>query len=196
MVVIGVGNRTDTRSGLRKDARDYGSAIVGAGNRMDARSTLGGDAGDNESVVVDDGLTARDDGLAARDNGLAVDNDGSVVNQGDAGPGNGPDADLIMTTTIDIRADLIQDFNNGVSIVILARLSCIVPNKHAMDSSARIFADVINNLFRDMSPFSMTLPSSLLLFSLPASTTSNSGNIPTTFIYYILICMENLVSSQ
>lgn len=38
--------------------------------------------------------------------------------------------------TDDIRVDLINDFNNGVSVIVSAKLSCIVPDKHAMDSSA------------------------------------------------------------
>ena len=40
-----------------------------------------------------------------------------------------------MTTTGNIKADLIKNFNNGISIIILIELSCIVSDKHAIDSS-------------------------------------------------------------
>ncbi len=175
---------------------------MSAGNRTGAGSALGGDVGDDESVVVDDGLAAGDDGSAAGDDGSAADDDGSAVRIGkkmdvDDGSdarasnqldGNKPDADL---TTGDIRADLIQDFNNGVPLVVSAESSRIVLDKHAMDSPARILADVINNLFGDLSPLLMALPSSPLLPFLSAL--DNSGNIPTTFIYYMLICMQDLI---
>lgn len=77
----------------------------------------------------------------------------------DAGPGNGSDADLIINNTGqqdakdtgDIRVDLIKNFNNGVPIIFLAELSRIIPDKHVMDFSAQILADVINNPFGDLS---------------------------------------------
>ncbi len=113
--------------------------------------------------------------------------DAEPDNEPEAESGNGPDADLIMITTGDIRVDLIKDFNNGVSVVVLAKLSCIVLVKHTMDSLGRILTNVINNSFGDLSPLLMALPSFLLLSLLPTPTTSNFSNIPTIFIYYMLI---------
>ncbi len=101
-----------------------------------------------------------------------------------------------MTTTGDIRTELIKDFNNGVPVVVLFVLSCIIPDNYVIDFSAQILADVIKNLFRDLSPLLMALPSSPLFPSLPALTTNNCGNIPTTFIYYMLICIQDLVLSR
>lgn len=198
------GNRTDVKSGRGGDAGDNGLADVGARDRTDAGSGCGVDnrddgsavmGGDNGPVVVEDGLAAEDDGSVAGDDGSAVDDDASAANQADAGPGNEPDADLIMTITGNIRADLMKDFNNGVPLVVSDKLSHIVPDKHVIDSSAQILANVINNLFGNLSPLLMALPSSLLLPSLPTSTTGNFGNISTTFIYYMLICIQDLIFS-
>lgn len=195
---MGIRNRTNAGLGLGGDAGDNGLAIVGAENRMDAGLAL-------RENVRDDGLVVIDNILAARDDGLAVDNDGSVAkigkrididdrldaragNQADTRPGNRPDTDLIMTTTDDIRADLIKNFNNSIPVFVSAELSCIVPDKHAMDSSVQILANVINNPFKNLTPLSLALPFSFLLLFLPAPLTcSNFGNIPITFIYYILI---------
>ena len=94
-----------------------------------------------------------------------------------------------MTTIDNIRANLIKNFNNDILIVVSAELSYIVSNKHVMDSSDQIFADIINNLFGNLSFFSIFLPSSFFFSSLPASTTGNSGNIPTIFISYMFICI-------
>lgn len=208
-------NGTDAGLGLGGDAGDNWLAIVGAEedvgdkgvrNRTDARLAFGEDVGDNRLVVVDNGLIAGNDGLTIGDDGLFVDNDELVAgiskkidvddgsdtwvgNQADARPGNELNADLIMIITGDIRANLIKDFNIGVLVVVLAELSHIVPNKHAIDSSAQIFANVINILFGNLSLLWITLPSSLLFAPLLAPTTSNSGNIPTIFIYYMLICI-------
>lgn len=79
--------------------------------------------------------------------------DAWASDQVDVKPGNRPDMNLIMDNagqrnakdTSDIRVDLINDFNNGVFLVVLAKLSYIIPDKHVIDSSARIFTDVINN---------------------------------------------------
>ncbi len=82
-------------------------------NNMDVGWGLRENVGDDGSVVVDDRLAAEDDQLATRDDELAVDNnrsgarigkrtdvndrsDTQASNQADAGPGNGPDADLII----------------------------------------------------------------------------------------------------
>ncbi len=206
--VVGTGNRTGAGSGLGGDAGDDRSAIVSAGNRTGAGSALGEDVGDDGSVVVDDRLAAGDDRLAVGDDGSAADDDrlavgigkkmdvddGSDARAGNQSDGRRPDADLILTTTGDIRTDLIKDFNNSVPLIVLAESSRIVPDKYAMDSPARILADVINNTFGDLSPLLMDLPSSPLFPSLLAP--ANSGNIPTTFIYYMLICMQDLVPSR
>lgn len=98
--------------------------------------------------------------------------------------------------TSDMKANLIKDYNNGVLIVILTKLSHIIPDKHAIDSSARILANIINNCFRDLFPFSMALLFSPLLPSLAVPTTDNFGNTLITFTYYMLICMQDLVSSR
>ncbi len=194
---MGARNRTGAGSGPGGDVGADGSAVVSAGNKTGAGSAPGGDAGDDGSVVVDDGLAAGDDGSAvgddgsaADDDGSAADNDGSAANDDESAVGIGKRMD---TTTGDIRTDLIKDFNNGVPLVVSTELSCIVPDKHAMDSPARILAEVINNPFEDISPLSMALSFSPLPPPLPAS--GNSGNIPTTFIYYMLICMQDLVPS-
>ncbi len=112
-------------------------------------------------------------------------------NQSDS---NRPDANLIFTTTGDIRVDLIKDFNNGVPLVVSVESSRIVSDKHVIDFPARILANVINNPFGDLSALSMALTSSPLFPSLPAP--GNSGNILTTFIYYMLICIQDLVPFQ
>ncbi len=208
LAVVGAENRTGAESGPRGDAGDNGSAVISAGNRTGAGSALGGDVGDDGLVVVDDELAVGDDGSAAGDDGLAADDDGSAVgidkrmdvNDGSDTQaiyqldGNRLDADLILTTTGDIRADLIQDFNNGVSLVVLAKSSRIVPDKHAMDSPTRILTNVINNLFGDLFLLSMALVSSPFVPFLP--TPGNSGNILTTFINYMLICMQDFVPSR
>lgn len=178
---MGAEDRTDAESGHKRNTRDDGSAVVGK---------------NNGPVVVDNRLAAEDNRSAAGDDGLAIDNNGSAANQANVGPGNELDTDLIMTTIGDIRVDLIKDFNNGIPLVLSDKLSRMIPDKNIIDSSARIFADVINNLFENMSPFLIVLPSSSLLLSLPASTTGNSGNISITFIYYMLICMQDLVFSR
>lgn len=198
MAVVDIRNRTNAGLGLGGDAGDNGLAIMGAGNRMDAGLAL-------RENVRDDGLVVIDNVLAARDDELAVDNDGSAAkigkrmdindrldvqagNQADTRPGNRPDTDLMMTTTDDIRIDLIKDFNNSILVFVSAKLSCIVPDKHAMDSSVRILVNVIHNPFKNLTPLSLALPFSPLLLFLPAPTTcSNFGNIPITFIYFILI---------
>lgn len=199
------GNRTDIGSGCRKDARDNGLAVIGARNRSDAGFNCKGDTrdngltvvgGDNGSIVIDNRIAIKDDGLTAGDNRLTVDNVGSITNQTDARLGNKLDADLIMMSISNIRVDLIKVFNNGVFLIILDKLFCIISDKHVRDFSSRIFADVINNLFEDMFPLFIALFCSSLFLFLPASTTSNFGNIPTTFIYYMLICMQNLVFSR
>lgn len=101
------------RLGFRKNIRDSGLAIVDAENNMDAEWDLGKDVGDNRSIVMDDGLTIKNDQLATGDDGLAVDNNRSgakidkridvndrsnaqASNPANAGPSNGPDADLII----------------------------------------------------------------------------------------------------
>lgn len=94
----------------------------------------------------------------------------------------------------DIRVDLIKIFNNGVLLVVLAKSSCIVSDKYAMDFPTQILANVINNLFRDLSSLLMALLSSFLFLSLPAP--GNSGYILITFIYYMLICIQDLIFSQ
>lgn len=94
-----------------------------------------------------------------------------------------------------IKVDLIKDFTNGVLVVVSAKLFRIVLDKHTIDSSARILANVINNLFKDLSPLLMALLFSLLLLFLPAPTTGNSCNISTTFTYYILIYIQDLIPS-
>lgn len=151
-----------------------------------------------ESVVMDNVLAARDNVLAVDNNGLTarigkrtdINNrlDVQAGNQADTRLGNRPDTDLIMTTTDDIRADLIKNFNNNILILVSAKLSCIVLNKHSIDSSIRILANVINHLFENLTPLLLALSFSPFFLSLPALTTySNFGNISTTFIYYILI---------
>lgn len=147
---MSVKNRTGTRSGPRKDVGDDRSAVVSAKNRTGARSALREDVKEDRLVVMDDKLATEEDGSAAGDNGSAADNDGSAIkiskrmdvddgldaqasNQLD---GNRQDADLILTTMGDIRADLIKDFNNIVLLVVSAKSSRIVPDKHAMDSPA------------------------------------------------------------
>lgn len=97
----------DARSSRERNARDNRLAVVGTGNRTDAGSSCEGDtrdnglaviSGNNGSVVVYDGLAAKDNGSTARDDRSAVDNNGLTANQTDAGPGNKPDADMILTT--------------------------------------------------------------------------------------------------
>lgn len=197
LAVVGAESRIDTWLGLKRDVGDDRLAVMGAGNKMGAETAFRGDVGDDRLVVVDDGLAIGDDRSAVDNDKLAagigkridVDNESEIQtsNQSDAGLGNRLDADLIMTTTGDIRADLIKNFNNGVPIVVLVKLSRIVPDKHAMDFPTWILANVINNPLRDLFPLLMALSSYLFLSSLPTSTTDNSGNIPTTFIYYIFI---------
>lgn len=216
--IVGAGNRMGAGLGLKGDARDDRSTVGSTKNRTGIRLALGRDVRDDRSVVVDDGLAAKKDGsatennelaadddkLATRDDGLAADNnrsaieidkridvdDGSDTRANNQSDSNRPDADW---TIGDIRADLIQDFNNGILLVFLAKLSRIIFNKHPMDSPIRILTNVINNPFRDMSPLSMALPYSPLLLSLPAP--GNSGNIPTTIIYSMLIYTQDLVPS-
>ncbi len=194
-------NKTGDGSGPRGDVGDDRSAVVSARNRTGAGSALKGDVGDDRSLVVDDGLAAGDDGSPADDDGLAVRIDKRIdvddelgARAGNQLDSNRPDADLILTTMGDIRADLIKDFNNSVLPVVSVESSCIVLDKYVIDSPARILANVINNPFGDLSSLSMALPSSPLLPSLPAP--GNSDNIPTTFIYYMLICMQDLVPSR
>lgn len=213
LVVIGAGNKTDTGFGLGKNVEDNRSAVVNAEKKTDVGLALKGDVRDDGLVVVDDGFAIRDDKSIIRNDGLAVDNDRLVArigkktdidnesntrvgNQADAGPGNGPDADLIITTTGDIKVDLIKNFNNGVLVVVLAKLSCIILDKLVMDFSARIFTNIINNLFRDLFPFSKIISSFSLLPFLSTPTTGNFDNILTTFIYYMLIYMQDFVPSQ
>ncbi len=119
---------------------------------------------------------------------MDVDNrsDAQVSNQSD---GNGLDADLIMMTTGNIRTNQIKDFNNGVLVIVSPKLSCIVLDKYPIDSPAQILVNIINNTFGDLSPLSIALPSSLCLLFFPTLTTGNYSNIPTIFIYYILIYM-------
>lgn len=141
-------------------------------------------------------MAAKDDRLAAENDRLAVDVDGLATNQADVGPRNQLNTDLIMTTTSDIRVDPIKNFNNGALVVVSDKLSRIVTDKYAIDYSAWILVNIINNLFADLSPFSMALLSFPFLSSLLASTTGNFGNILTaTFIYYMLISMPDLVLS-
>lgn len=181
MAVLSTVNRTNAGSGLGGDVRDARLAIV------DNKSV----AGDNRLAVGDNGSTTRINKKTDVDNRLNA----QAGNQADAGSGNRSDADLILNNagqqdvedTGYIRADLIKNFNNGVPIIVSAKLSRIVPDKYIMDFSAWILADVINNPFGDLSPFSMALPSFLSLLSLPTLTTGNLSNILTTFRYYKLI---------
>ncbi len=95
----------------------------------------------------------------------------------------------------DIKTDLIKDFNNSVPVVVSAKLSYIILDKNTIDSSARILANIINNFFRNLSPFLMVLSSSSLLTFLPSLTTDNSDKILITFTYYMLICIWDFISS-
>ncbi len=186
---------------------------MGTENETDARLAMREDVKDNRWVVMDNRLAAGDDRLITRDNRLVVDNDGLAIeigkrtdiddgsdtqanNPADGGHGNRLDVDLIMIITGNIRTDLIKDFNNNISVVVFSNSSHIVSDKHAIDFSPQIFANVINNLFNNFSPLLIVLFSSLFLLSLPAPTTRNSGNISTTFIYYMLICIQDLIPSQ
>lgn len=164
LAVISAGNRTGIRSDPERDVGDDGLAVIDAGNRIGAGSALGRDVRDDGLVVVDDELAIRDDGLAARDDRSATDDDGLVAKidkkmdvddrldtrASNQLNGNRSDVDLIITITGDIKADLIKDLNNGVLVVVSAKLSRIVPDKHAMNSPIRILADIINNLFGDL----------------------------------------------
>lgn len=186
--VAGAGYRTDARSSLGEDTGDDELTAV-----VDEPTTE-----DDESAIDDDGLAVGigkrmdvDDGSNNRTGNQA--NAGPDIGENvgvgslDSGSGNGLDADLIIDNAGqrdvedigDIRDDLIKDFNNSISVVVLAKLSYIVLNKHVIDSSARILANVINNLFENLSPFSIALPSSPRLSSLPylhTSLTFNSNN--------------------
>lgn len=150
-------------------------------------------------AIKDDGLAIEDDESAAGiDKRMDVDDgsDARANNQSDARLDNRPDMGLIIIITGDIRANLINNFNNGVFVVALTELSRIIPDKYVIDSPVWIFVNVINNLFGDLSPLLMALSFPPLLLPLPAPTTGNSGNISTTFIYYMLIYIQDLVSSQ
>lgn len=179
-------NRTNAGSGFKRDAKVNKLVVMGARNRTDAGSGLEGNVEDNGLTVVDDRLAAGDDRLGIDSNRLAaeigkrrdVDDrlDAKTRNQADAKPGNKLNADLIMNNarhwdTEDIgsiRADLIKNFNNGVLVVVLAKLYSIVSDKYVMNFSAQIFGNPINNPFGNLSLFSMALPSSfLLLLCLP-----------------------------
>lgn len=194
--------------GIRRDARDKS-----AGNRTDAGSALGKDVRENGLVIVDDRLAGRDNELAVGDYGFSVDNDklaakigkkmdvddksnSQAGNQVDIRTSNRPNADLIMITIVDIKADLIKDFNNGVLVVVLTELSYIIPDKYAIYSSAWILDNIIHNLFGNLSPFLMALSFSPLLFPLFTLITSNFGNLSTIFIYYMLICIQDFVPFQ
>ncbi len=128
---MGARNRTSAGSDPGGDVGDDGSAVVSARNRTGARSASGGDVRDDGLVVVDDGLATGDDGLAADNDGLAADDDGSAADNDRSAVGIGKRMDMM---TGNIRVDLIKDFNNGVPLVVSAKSSRIVPDKHAMDS--------------------------------------------------------------
>ena len=101
-----------------------------------------------------------------------------------------------MMTTGNIKANLIKDFNNNIPIIVLAKIFCIILDKHTIDSSARILSNIINNLFGDLFLFLIALPSFLFLSFLLALTNGNSDNILTIFIYYILIYIQDFVPFQ
>lgn len=143
LAVVGVRNRTGTELDPGRDTKDDGLAVMNAENRTNTGLALEGD-------IRDDGLVGMNDRLAVRDDRLAIDNDKSAVGidkkmeiddrsdiwVGNQLDGNIPNLDLILTIMGDIKANLIKDFNNSVPLVVSAKSSCIVLDKHAIDSHA------------------------------------------------------------
>lgn len=148
------------------------------------------------------------------DDGLGIEKD-VRANSLNFGSGNRPDTDSIIDNagqrdiedTSDIKANLSKNFNNDVFVVVMAKLSRIISDKHAIYFSTQSFVNIINNFFKDLFSFLITLSSFPFFLSLlhlhaffifnsndtsgsyAALTTGNSGNIFMTFTHYMFIYM-------